>query len=319
MENIDIEKSNPWASIEDQVEPNIPTATLQLYNHISSLEKAKESNVLRASSANNCVKRRWYQHHGAEATPLAPRKILNFMLGDIAEITIKYFISQALVGEGKLYSEVRFGEKVAKIDLNGKEIVIYSQPPMSFTYKGSRIAGHPDGLGRRSSDGRWELIEIKSAANYGYLGFTRNEPNDYLKQAHAMLEMDEIKALDCCEVRFFFMRKETGAIWDRLYLADPEMTELVLKEFEESIADEEPKAPYELVDETKTVQKNYQKYKVPTGRKVAKFPCSYCPYLKQCKGEFKKEFKQDQFGPYKPTYIFEEKTCNSKQNDQAST
>lgn len=53
---------NPYASLEDRADELIPTATKQIYDFIGDyLNRPKDTNVNRASSAPMCVRRRWYQ------------------------------------------------------------------------------------------------------------------------------------------------------------------------------------------------------------------------------------------------------------------
>jgi hypothetical protein len=267
-----------------------------IYEFIADyLSRGKDNNVNRASAANMCVRRRWYQHHGHEGTPLTPRKVINFQLGDLTERVMLYYIKQALTGPGKLYSEVRLGDVIGSIHFQGKELEIYQQKTFSFTLENNqKVTAHVDGLGKRNADGKWELIEIKSAADWGFEGFVDNKPLDYLKQAHASMMTDECRALEIDQVRFFFLKKNTGNIWDRLYSFDETIANNVLKEFLLATKKEAPERPHGLVAETY--------YKKPTGRKVAGFPCSYCPFLKQCHGEHEKEFKSG-----KPVYVFTSK------------
>ena len=200
-------QANPFAEFEDRQEDSVPTATLQIYQFISEyLERDKDTNVNRASAATMCVRRRWYSHNGYEGTPLTPRKVVNFQLGDLSERVVLFYIKSALVGPGKLYSEVNFGDVIGSIHFQGKELEIYKQKTFSFTMEnGQRITAHVDGLGKRNSDGKWELIEIKSAADYGFDSFVDNGPGDYLKQAHASMMTDECSALGIDQVRFFYL------------------------------------------------------------------------------------------------------------------
>lgn len=299
---------NPWAQYDDKPDFEIPSASYQIYNYVSSLAKEESKNVFRASSASMCVRRRQYQKAGVDGIPITPRKILNFMSGDIAEMVMKYFISQACVGDGKLYSEVYFGEPEGSVVINGKMIATYHQPTYSFELPNKRrITAHPDGRGKRNLDGQWELIEVKSAADWGFQDFKVSGPGDYLKQAHAVMLTDEMTALNARSVRFFYFRKMTGNIWDRVFNFDPELAKRVVEDFLLSDSVELAK-PYELVDETRSVRNPEDKrkwIKIPTGRKKAPFPCGgYCPYTKNCHGEYKLEWSSDRNGQMKPVYIF---------------
>lgn len=288
--------NNPFAQIEDRQEERIPTATLAIYEHIGQYlaRSESETNVNRASAATMCVRRRWYQGKGYKGTPLTPRKIVNFMLGDLSERVLLFFIKQALVGPGKLYSEVNFGDVIGSFMFQGKPLDLYSQKTMKWKLGSIEITGHADGFGKRNSDGKWELIEIKSAADYGFDSFIENGPGDYLKQAHALMMMEESQALDIRQVRFFYLRKNTGNLYDRIFDFDTTLANEVMREFQAANREKMPEAPYALVPETH--------YKKPTGRMTCVWQCAYCPFTQICQGEFTKEFKNG-----KPKYIFPQK------------
>lgn len=291
---------NPFAAFEDKADPLVPTATLQVYQFINDyLTRGQDTHVNRASSATMCFKRRWYQRNAHAASPLTPRKIVNFLLGDLVERVMQYFVLEGCVGPGKLYSEVIFGKPIGSLKLQGKEIILYEQEDLTAEIGGLTITAHVDGWGKRNSDGKWELIEIKSAANWGFKDFQENGAKDYLKQAHVNLQTNKAKELGANEVRFFFLRKETGHVWDRLHKFDDLLAQEVAEEYKLSNQVEEPKAPHMLKEELFR--------KKPTGRTIATFPCSYCPYLEKCHGKYTLEFKPDQFGNYSPVYVFSNK------------
>ncbi len=295
---------NPYAAFEDKADPSVPTATLQIYDFIGkSLEKPKEDiNVNRASSATNCPKRRWYQRTGVQGTPLTPRKLMNFMLGDLVEMVTLHFIKEACVGPGKLYSEVDFGEVVDDVRVNDKVLKTYKQKTLTTKVDDLVVTCHADGFGKRNSDGEWELIECKSSANWGFQTFKSDGPEDYLNQSHTCMSSEEAKMMGVKSVRYFYMRKETGHIWDRLFYFDPVLWENVRKDFLRVMQPEEMPAPYQLVPEMQSNGRG--KPRTPTGKMIAQFPCTYCPYLENCKGKFTVEWKEDQNGNFKPNYIF---------------
>lgn len=296
--------NNPWADFEDKGDPLVPTATLQIYQFIHKFldrGEQKDTRINRASSTTQCPKRRWYQKQGLEGTPLTPRKLVNFLLGDLGEKVMQYFILRGLVGDGKLYSEVDFGKEVGSFMFSGKRFGVYEQEAMTATIAGFEVSCHGDGFGKRNSDGKWELIECKTAANWGFQSFAQNGEIDYLKQVHTMMLTGKAKELGINEVRFFFLRKETGHLFDRLYKFDPEVAKTVERELLIANGEQEPVAPYQLVDEMTGRKPN----KKATGRKMAAFPCSFCPYLEKCHGKFTLEWSSDQWGNQKPSYVFE--------------
>lgn len=288
---------NPFAQFEDKADVAIPTATLQIYEAISrELGEKDERNVNRASAANLCVKRRWYQRTGRKGSPLTPRKVVNFLLGDLSERTLLFFIKKGCVGAGKLYSRVHFGSVLGTISFQSRSLEIYQQKTLSSRIGDLEITGHADGFGKRNSDGQWELIEIKSAADYGFDSFKKNGPDSYLKQSHALMMMDQCVQKSVRHVRFFYLRKSTGHVWDRVYEFDEKIALQVRKEFIEASQETMPEDPYGFTEETYRGK--------PTGRKTVPWMCQYCPYLKECKGEYTLEWKNDQFGQMKPTYIW---------------
>lgn len=289
---------NPFAAFEDHNEPTIPSATLQIYQFIEKyLERKEETNVLRASAATMCVRRRWYQASGYKGTPLTPRKMVNFMLGDLSERTLLYFIKQALVGPGKLYSEVDFGQIIGSFQFQNKPIDLHVQKTMSFNIGAIIITGHADGFGKRNSDGQWELIECKSAADFGFDKFIDYGPGDYLKQAHALMLTEDCKKRAIKQVRFFYLKKNTGNLYDRVFDFDPILADLVIKEFQQAHGINTPEKPYSLIPETH--------YRKPTGRITCVWQCAYCPFTKECHGEFETEWKNG-----RPKYIWKKEKAD---------
>ncbi len=318
---------NPYAKFEDRADVHVPSATLQIYKFINEKYGRPEAdvNVNRASSATMCPKRRQYQRKGTKGTPLTPRKLVNFMMGDLAEMTMLFFISEACVGSGKLYSEVDFGEVKGEIQISDKLVKTYHQKtltvripiPANAKIKVNTTPGedfglleeslaitcHGDGWGKRNSDGKWESIECKSAANWGFQSFQKDGPEDYLKQSHTVMSSEEAKALGVTETRYFYLRKETGHIWDRLVKFDRDIWDNTRQEFLAVMGEQEIKTPFSLIPEMTGRSPN----KRPTGRYVAQFPCTYCPYLETCQGSYKLEWANDQWGNQKPSYVFEKK------------
>lgn len=289
---------NPYARFEDKPDPEVPTATLQIYSFIHEFlgRKEQDRHVNRASSAYMCHLRRWFQKEGYQGESLTPRKLVNFTLGDLTEHTVKFFIKQACVGPGKLYSEVDFGNPVGTFTIqNGKEITLYDQPDLEAKIGGITVTAHVDGWGKRNADGQWELIEVKSAADYGFDDFKSSGPGDYLKQAMVNLQTDRALELGARDVRFFYLKKNTGHIWDRLYPFDDVLATEVTEEYKLANGVERPKAPHPL--KTEVVRGK------TTGRVIAAFPCNYCPYLTECKGLHEVQFT----GHGKPVYVFKSK------------
>jgi hypothetical protein len=282
--------------MENNINVECPTATQQIYDYIDrSLGNRGPVQINRASSASQCYLKRWFQKQGYPEDPLGARVIVNFTLGDLTEHTLKYFISQACVGPGKLYSEVDLGNEVGRFTIqNGKEIVLYDQPDTTAFIGPIEVSAHQDGWGKRNSDGIWELIEIKSSADFGFERFKEEGPGEYLKQAMVNLLTDKAEQLGAFGVRFFYLKKNTGHLWDRYFAYDGDLADEVKRDYELSNGKERPETPYSLKQETFRAK--------PTGRWVAQYPCSYCSYLKECHGPHTVEFKGSN-----PQFVFNKK------------
>ena len=279
-------EENPYSKWEEKPDPRVPTATLAIYKFIDEyLGRKQDTHVNRASSASMCVKRRWFQRLNYPATPLTPRKLVNFLLGDLSEKTLQFFIKEACVGPNKLYSHVDFGVEIGSFTIQGKKIAVYEQEDLTAQLGDIKVTAHVDGWGKRNSDAQWELIECKSAADYGFDSFISQGPGDYLKQAMVNLNTNKAIELKAKQVRFFYLKKNTGHLWDRIFNYDDQLFKEIIVEYQLANSDTEPKRPH--------VAKMEFNRKVPTGRRVLGFPCNgYCPYTEICwKDETILEFK----------------------------
>lgn len=276
---------NAFSQWEEKPDPAVPKATYEIYNYINEyLGRKQDTHVNRASSASMCFKRRWYQKNNYAATPLTPRKLVNFLLGDLSEKTMQHFIKEGCVGSGKLYSEVDFGKEIGSFNIQGKKIAVYDQPDLTARIGEIEVTAHVDGWGLRNSDKRWELIECKSAADYGFDSFVSNGPGDYLKQSTVNMSTYKAMELGVSSVRFFYLKKNTGHLWDKVFHFDEELFEDIVQEYKIANSKEEPKRPYVPVME---------KFRgKPTGRKILPWQCAYCSYTSTCwKNEASLEFK----------------------------
>lgn len=276
-------KQNPFFTIDSGDSLLVPTATLQIYEYISEkLRRPLDTNVKRASAASACPRKRWYQAKGHPGKPMAPRAHITFLYGDLTERVLLHFIREALVGPGRLYSEVDLGETIGSLNFQGIELKIYKQQTLTANLDGIEITAHGDGFGKRNLDGEWEYIEIKSSANFGFDAFKSGETPDYIKQAHAVMLTDKAKALGVKSTRFYYARKETSHLWDRVFLFDENIAKQIRDEYK-AVETTEPPRPYGPVPETFRGK--------PTGRMVLKYPCSYCPHVDSCQPQHKLEFK----------------------------
>lgn len=295
---------NPFAHLEDKIDIKIPSGTLQIYQCVGEMLAREESNdVNRASAAPKCVRQNWYKANKFEGKAMAPRVMINLLSGQLGEAIMLYFISEGCVGVGKLYSEISFGEVLGDIPFQGRNLRVYKQKTMSFKIKDGEkeitVTAHIDGMGKRNSDGRWELIECKTAANVGFAKFCEGENPDYLKQAHACMLTDEMTELGVRAVRYFYLRKETGHLWDRAYAFDQTMVETVKQNYLLANGQDAPPPEYDYVQTKAGLSVPWQ--------------CSYCGFLKECKGAPETKFKKDyQNNVSKPSHTFtKRKTHNA--------
>ena len=301
---------NPFIEDEDKLEKEVPVLSLQVLRYIDekSQNRDVDKNVFRASASNLCPKRRQLQHEGMRGITTTPRKIINFLFCNITELVWQHYIREACVGPDKFYSEVDFGKEIGRFSVQGDDIIIYEQQTLKTRIDDLEITCHADGWGRRNSDGEWELIEIKSASNFGYDDFKKKGPLNYLNQAHTTMMSDKAGDLGAKEVRFFYLRKETGHPWDRAFLFDESIWKNVKDEIVKISRHEISVPPYSLIDyfplESVDGKKKRVRSKVAKG-KTAPFPChGYCPYTEVCHGQYEVEWNVGQFGMYKPLYIF---------------
>ncbi len=258
---------NPYAIHDEQGESELTPLSFEIYSYIEKNQRARanDSNVLRGSAATLCVRRRWYQGKGYAGTPLAPRKIINFAQGDITEKNLAYYVKEGCVGPGKTYKRVTFGKVLGETEISGRIIPVYGQLESVFRVApGKEVLCHFDGIGQRHDDS-YDLLEFKSASNYGFQKFVKNEPLDYLNQAHAYMMTEMCKHFNVKKVNFVFLRKETSHIFSREYDYDHEIAKQVTIDYLLSIARDIPLRPYG-----------------PDSKGKLPWQCSYCPYVTKC-------------------------------------
>lgn len=302
---------NPFLDRDAQAEYFLSPGALQIYQFIDRalVDREDDSNVLRASAAPQCVRRRWLQARGIKGARMAPRSIVNFILGDVYEHTIKHLIKSSCVGTGKLYSEVSFGEHTGTFTIQRREFDIHQQIEVTTKIGPLTITGHLDGIGKRNSDGRWEFIEAKSSSDYGFEKFKKSGPNEYLKQAHATMMSDLAYELGVTETRYFYGRKQSGHLHDRLISFDESIAEITRQEYSDSMAPAPPAPPHTLTVEMKSG--------LPTGRLIAlSFPCGFCPYINtpHCHHGLEKKHRNDNGGNRRPIYVYDPRKVMSGGN-----
>lgn len=246
----------------------------------------------RASSAPQCVRKRWFQNQEIPGAPMQPRSLIVFATGDVVEHVYKYFIAKACMGPGKLYSQIDFGEKDGTFTIQHKEFDIYKQETLTIVVGGQTITGHADGWGKRNSDGQWELIEIKSSSAYGFDDFVKGECG-YLEQTTTLLLSEKAKALGAKSFRFFYMNKNTSAIHDRLYDFNANLAKEVIREYAIAAGPDEPAIPEKEGIGPEPIQVYNRKTKSydSTGQSKLGWKCSYCDYNKKCFPNAQLEFK----------------------------
>jgi hypothetical protein len=298
---------NPFTDRDYAAEQFLSEGVREIYNYVDQnlVDRQDERNVLRASAAPICVRRRWLQAKGFKGHRMAPRSIVNFMLGDLFEYAMKFLVIKANVGPGRLYKEVKFGDKLGSFVLQGREFEIHKQRDLSFRVGPLTITGHYDGLGKRNIDDKWELIEFKSASNFSFEKFRKEGPTDYIPQATALMLSDELVSLGVTECRYFYGRKSSGHLIDRVIKFDSAVASKVKEDYLVTMWPVAPEPPHSLLYE--------RHHGTLTGRKVAKvFPCGVCPYIntKHCHDGLTKKVYKDSYGHLKTTYVLEKRSQN---------
>jgi len=227
--------------------------------------------------------------------PMVPRAIMNFTLGDLTELTVLSFIKAGLVGPDKFFKAVDFGEKCGEFMIQNRMIESYSQKTLTTKINDEiSIPGHADGFGQLQN-GEWILLEVKSAASFGFQNFEKNGPGDYLFQAHCLMMSEECQALNIKKIAYIYLRKDTGNISSQIHDFDYDIAHKVRESFIISNQKELPPRDYDPVEEV--VRKK------PTGKWKLPWQCGYCEFNKKCY-ETKKEFANS-FGTKKPVFYVE--------------
>lgn len=265
----------------------------------SDLAKApKDIYVDRASSATRCVRERWLKRRGVEGEPLQPRMALVFKYGHLVEPYYKMLVEKYCVGPGKLYSEVDFGKRTRFIEIDGDKIWEYEQETVITKIGELSITGHCDGWGRRNSDGEWEIMDFKSAANIGYDKFVAGEIPDYERQLTTLLLSEKNEERKAKSFRLWYWRKETEHLFDRPFTIELEVIKKVKREFIIAAGEAEPAPPYELTKEL--VYNRSTKSYDETGRLIIpNYPCGYCAFKAHCFSDVSREFKSG-----KPVWVY---------------
>lgn len=297
---MDNKTKNPWAEIDNAPDFEIDPATLGIYTHINQELDDREAKIgggNRASASGSCTRKIWFSNQGKKGELMAPRAILNFTLGDLTEAVVTSFIKAALVGEGKLYKAVDFGDKVGEVMIQNRLIEAYSQKTVTTKItEDIEIPGHADGWGQLQN-GDWELIEVKSASSYGFKSFEDEGPGDYLYQAHCLMMSEEAQAMNVKQVRFFYIKKDTGHLATRAFPLDLEMVHKVRERF--ILANHEEMPGRDFHPEKEMMRKK------PTGKWKLPWQCGYCGFKDECYPKIRKEFK-NVFGAQKPVFYVEE-------------
>lgn len=281
---------------EDLFFEEIDPATKQIYAWIDeSLSRGQDNVINRASSASQCERKLWYKKNGEPGEQMDARAIINFALGDLTEAVVVAFLKAACVGPDKLYSEVQFGESAGECKVQGRTFEIFKQKTLITKIVGMEIPGHADGFGKRNSDGKWELIEIKSAADFGFRDFLEKGPGDYINQSHCLMMSEDALALGIRTVRFLYLKKNTGHIASRSYEFDTDVASEVANKFIAANQEQIPERPYSPIAETFRSK--------PTGKIKLPWQCSYCPYTTTCWTNTEMELKSG-----KPVYYIKNKT-----------
>lgn len=274
-------------------EDQVTRATAEIHQWVDEqLGRRDVGTANRASSAPQCVKKRWFQNQGVKGEPMQPRSLIVFATGDVVEHVMKYFIAQACVGPGKLYSEVDFGRKNGTFTIQHREFDIYEQEELKISIGGVEISGHPDGWGKRNDDGEWELIEVKSASFQGFDKFVAGQA-EYINQVHTLLMSDKAIKLGARSARFFYMNKNQSALFDRLYHFDEVIAAQVMREYMIAAGPNQPAIPDSdgIGVELEKVYNRRTKQYDDTGRAILGWKCGYCEYKMKCFPNVRTDFK----------------------------
>lgn len=280
-------------------------------NEVLGNREAKPGAANRASSAPQCVRKRWMANQGIAGEPMQPRSLVVFATGDVVEHVYKYFIAKACVGPGKLYAQVDFGEKSGTFIIQHREFDIHKQETVYTRIAkpdGTELAipGHADGWGKRNSDGEWESIEIKSAASFGFDDFVAGKC-DYLPQSHTIMMSDKALNLGVKSTRYFYMNKNNSQIFDRLYQFDEAIWEKAKQDFLLSNGPTMPAMPEGvegLGAEPVTKYNRSTKQYDPTGQFKLGWKCGYCEYRANCWPNARLEFSNTN----KPIYYVKDES-----------
>lgn len=264
--------------------------------------------VNRSSSASRCVRERWLKRIGTIGEPTQPRMFLVWKYGHMAEDFYKQLVKMFCVGPEKLYSEVDFGTPIRSFMVDSIEVLQYEQPTVytKITDK-LTVTGHVDGWGKRNADDKWEVMDFKTASNYGYDKFVAGEIPEYIYQMASLLLSDKAKELGAESSRLWYWRKETEHLHDKPFPFLKNDIEKVRREFIVAASEPEPAPPYELEQE-KTYNRSTKQYD-PTGRMIIpNYPCGYCAYKAHCYSEVQLEFKSG-----KPVWVYRPKKVSGNE------
>lgn len=298
------EKQNKVLELADTGEGaivNVMNAGIRKEYAVEMLDK----HVFRASSSDKCSKALWFKRNSFEPdSRMEPRTKALFRVGHISEVVMLNDLQQYCVGPGKPWAELNCGKIAGTFVMGDSTYNHFHQLSWSWKHpNGETISCHPDAVARLH-DGTYELIDTKTYSNFGFMKFAKEETPaieaiaGYEGQAHSLMNTDEAKALKITRFRFVGMRKDTSHMADRVIRFDQEIMDRVIQNFSEAGQENAPEDAYDFIPEMTGRKPN----KKPTGRYTVPWQCSYCSYMKTCKGESQIEFKSG-----KPIHIFEPK------------
>lgn len=288
----------------------------QIENLIKADEKARVGetrDLFRASGAGRCTREQAYQLLGVPGEPLTPRRRMTFDFGNLIETQVQGYLKRAL-GD-KWVNGNTLGDNHFEID----GIKISYHIDFAFQHSDGQI-----GIGEIKSMAdfsferaiKGELDEAYLAQAWCYQKATDFNPVVFVcvrKETNHMVEI--IFDRDCKEL---VVTQRLGGDVKAIELEGPLLLAEVRTPFDERIGDKvarhfrllsefdmgaqfledipgvnaiedetisvQGKAKADLILDMGVPEQSGSWYKFKTGRKVAKFPCSYCAYIKPCLG-----------------------------------
>lgn len=213
----------------------------------------------------SCARQSAYKYHGFEGEELSARTLVNFLMGDLAEIA--FLILAELAG--------------AKIEGNNTELKI-NEGDLSFTCR-------PDGVYLDPKTGKSYNVEIKKMSEYAFDEWKEGTLDDtWGYRTQAMMECRAWKEAgkDVVGTAFLGMRGITGHFHEEIIPFEPGLVDKALNRAKQVVSSTKEELPIRgVAPEAETFRNK------PTGKERLNVVCQYCPYKQHCYPDFKMELK----------------------------